>query len=165
MDDLLQRLEGMGTTGGLISLGAALILVALGIALMLLAAAGPSESTLMYAFEQDGGQSGEVHVPSPFLAISGLIAFVFALAPAVIGVRAMAGSRYPSASEVFPSMDVAAIEHALATAEETQCVCTSCRVMVPAAFSTGSCPVCASSLEYHEVESEEDARLVIAAMG
>ena len=44
------------------------------------------------------------------------------------------------------------------------CVCTHCRVQVPTEFSTGSCPVCGSSVEYHEVRNEEDAKMVISAV-
>lgn len=164
MDDLLERLEAMGTTGGLISIGLAVLLTFAGVGLLVLAYGGPSDITLLYALETTEGTAGEMHVSPRFIAIGGLVAFVFAMPLGIVGARSLMAPKYPSASEVFPSMEIAEIQSALAKATETQCVCASCRVMVPAAFSTGSCPVCASSLEYHEVRSEEDARIVIAAM-
>lgn len=165
MDGLFERLEAMGPTGGVISVGLALALTAAGIGVLAVAAMGPSDATVVYRFvEEATGQPGQVHMSSELLLISGLMMVVFAIAPAMIGARAMRGSAYPSAAEVFPPMAVTDIEAALAKADEPLCVCTNCRVMVPAAFSTGGCPVCASSVEYHEVHSEEDARMVIAAM-
>ena len=165
MDGLFERLEAMGTVGGLVAIGLALLVAAGGVGLLALAAMGPTDATVVYNFvEETTGEAGQIHVSSELLLISGMMMIVFAIAPAMIGARAMGGSAYPSASEVFPSMSVPDIEAALAKTAEPLCVCTKCRVMVPAAYSTGSCPVCASSVEYHEVQSDEDARMVIAAM-
>ena len=82
----------------------------------------------------------------------------------VVGLRLLTQRVYPPASEVFPPMSPDDIARVLRESDEVQCVCVRCRVMVPAAFSTGSCPVCASAVEYHEVDNEEDAKLVLAAM-
>jgi hypothetical protein len=82
----------------------------------------------------------------------------------MVGVRLLTRTHYPSAAEIFPPMSV---EEFIATVQE-RCgeisVCTHCRVQVPTEFSTGSCPVCGSSVEYFEVRDEEDAKMVIAAV-
>ena len=44
------------------------------------------------------------------------------------------------------------------------CACTRCRVVIEAVYSTGSCPVCASSVQYYEIDSDEDAEMVVLAM-
>ena len=156
MNDLLEQLESWGKPGGYALLSVAGMALLLGVVLFLVDV--PLESMTALSAEE----SGEWVVNFRRLAVVALIAF--ALPTAMTGVRLLTQRRYPPADEVFPPMAREDLERALRERTEVQCVCARCRVMIPAAFSTGSCPVCASSVEYHEVSTDEDAELVIAAL-
>lgn len=82
----------------------------------------------------------------------------------VLGARLLTQKEYPSPAEVFPPLPVAELVVALQSRSEDVCVCLRCRVVLPSTFSTGACPVCASSVEYHEISDDEDVRIVIAAL-
>lgn len=142
---LLDRLEHMGRQGGMIALGAAAVLVPLSAALG------------WFAVEADGWSSFGLGLPG---ALAGVMAMVLGF----WGVRLLTQRHYPSASEVFPPMEREAFTTAVRTAEEPVCACTRCRVVLDAAFSTGACPVCASSVDYYEVTSDEDAEMVVMAL-
>lgn len=163
MDDLLGSLEGLGRAGGVLALLLCALLVAAGAGMVWIAFAGPQGMELPYPFVvQDDGQL--TTTSTWFLVASAFGAIVLSMPLGFTGAQLLQRSRYPSASEVFPPMTVPQIQQALERATEIHYVCTRCRVMVPAEFSTGGCPVCASGQDYHPVESDEDARIVIAAM-
>lgn len=153
MNDLLERLEGWGRPGGSVAVG--LCLVALGIAAALV--------WTSLAPLPGGGGRGQWSVAG--LRFGAALLCALALPSGIVGVRLLTQQHYPPAHEVFPPQSVESIAHQLAERSEPLCVCSRCRVIVPAAFSTGSCPVCSSSVEYHEVDSDEDASMVLAAMG
>jgi hypothetical protein len=73
-------------------------------------------------------------------------------------------SRYPSASETFPPLHEDAFQDAVRVRERPICACVRCRVVVPSSFSTGACPVCASSVDYYDVGSDADAEMALAAL-
>ncbi|MBX2799386.1 MAG: hypothetical protein KTR31_17050 [Myxococcales bacterium] len=163
MNELLERLEAMGRPGGLLALGVAFLAAAAGAGLFWLTldpALGVEEAQRI----AEGGSGMSTRWRTRGLRFSALLTFAMALPSAFLGVRLLTQRHYPRADEVFPPMDVGAIADALSQRTEDLCVCTRCRVMVPAAFSTGACPVCASAVEYHEVQSDEDAQMVLAAM-
>ncbi len=161
MNELLEPLERMGPRGGLIMVGlAAVALLVAG----LVFAMSMDALGLGLVSDAAGRSPEQARWLQGGLRFAASMAFVVSLPLAFVGVRLLTQRQYPSASEVFPPLSVNEITEALAAREGDQCVCTRCRVMVPADFSTGSCPVCASSVEYHEVCTDEDARMVLAAL-
>lgn len=152
MNDLLEHLERWGRRGGTVAVVLCLVAV--------LVAAG-----LVWISAQplpDGVERGRWGIAG--LRFGAALLCAVALPSGLVGVRLLTQQHYPPAHEVFPPQTVEAITEQLAQRHEPLCVCSRCRVVVPAAFSTGSCPVCASSVEYHEVHSDEDASMVLAAM-
>ncbi len=150
MNDLLERLEAMGRTGGAIAVAIAVVAFALATGLLVLSFS-----------DADGEQARWTRGGVRFAAF---LLFALALPTAFVGVRLLTQTHYPPATDVFPPMTVDQIVKALAERQGDVCVCSRCRVIVPAEFSTGSCPVCASSVEYHEVHTDEDAKMVIATI-
>jgi uncharacterized paraquat-inducible protein A len=146
MNTLLERLESMGARGGALAIGLAIAAALLAVGL------GALSFTL----------TGWVTMPLRLVAALLLpLAGVFAL----IGARAVSAPTYPSAAETFPPLDATAFRDALTRRDEPVCACTRCRVVLSAAFSTGSCPVCNSGVDFYEVNTDEDAQMVLLAIG
>jgi len=150
VNDLIERLEAMGRTGGVIALSA-------GVAVLLAAVALLVVSLISGEGEQGRWTMGGVRFAA-FLLVAVALPVLF------VGARLLTQTHYPHASEVFPSLSIEELVRTLAEREGDVCVCSRCRLVVPAEFSTGSCPVCASSVEYHEVHTDEDAKMVIATI-
>lgn len=148
MFDLLDRLDRMGPSGAPIS-------VAIGLLLALLSAylVGTAQ------FGEDVGRWGALGMRSVALFTT-VMSVLFLL----MGLRHRAGPRYPDPSDVFPSLPAPDFREAMYAAPRPLCACSDCRIHVPAQFSTGSCPACSSSLNWHEVESDDDADLVCSAV-
>jgi hypothetical protein len=145
MDALLTRLEAMGRSGGWVALGLA-------------AASVPVVVGLGWAAsEADGWSAFGLGFPAALLAAAAMVL-------AFVGTRLLTQRHYPSAAEVFPPLPREAFATAVQERDEPVCACTRCRVVLSAAFSTGSCPVCASSVDYYEVTSDEDAEMVVMAL-
>jgi len=144
MNGLIERLEAMGRTGGGVALGLAggLVLVAVVLAVASIGA----EGWWLFGYR----------FPAAVLG-------AFALALSFVGVRLLTQRHYPSAAEVFPPLAPEAFALAVRQRDEPVCACSKCRVVLVAAFSTGACPVCASSVDYYEVSSDDDAEMVILA--
>ncbi|MEM6925292.1 MAG: hypothetical protein AAF602_00070 [Myxococcota bacterium] len=147
MTEWWQNLEAQGRVGGWIGLVVSLALLGGAVALAIY------PSTAGWGLWASAGPR--------FLAA---MLLVFALPGLFASARLLTAPVYPSASSVFPSLPRAEFERAVRDREEPICACSRCRVIVPAAFSTGSCPVCASSIDYQDVRNDEDADLVIAAI-
>jgi len=148
MNELIDHLQGMGRRGGFVALSiaagclpASLVLAWLGLAVM------------------DGRWlPGLVGFAAALLAVGTM---VFGL----LGLKLLTQRHYPSAAEIFPPLPPAEFETAVRQREGTVCACTRCRIVIDATFSTGSCPVCTSSVDYYEIDSDEDAEMVILAKG
>jgi len=109
--------------------------------------------------------AGSLPIGRWMVRIAGLV-FLAAAVPYVFeGARLLLERRYPSPAELFPPIAPDELIATLRALEQELCVCTRCMVTIPAEFSTGSCPVCASGIEYHQVATAEDATLVIAGIG
>lgn len=145
MNALIERLEAMGRQGGAVALGLAGVLVAVG-GVLVWASVG-AEGWWLYGYR----------FPAAILG-------AFALALVFVGVRLLTQRHYPSAAEVFPPLAKADFTAAVRERPHAVCACARCRVVLDAAFSTGSCPVCASSVDYYEVNTDEDAEMVILAL-
>jgi len=145
VEGLLDRLERMGRKGGWVALGLALALLPVVLGLGWLSAAAEGWSSFGLGF------------PGALLGAVVLVLTFF-------GVRLLTQRHYPSAAEVFPPLEREAFARAVRDRDEPVCACTRCRVVLVAAFSTGSCPVCASSVDYYEVDSAEDADMVVMAL-
>jgi len=147
MTDWWESFEGQGRLGGWVGL-----VVSLG---LLIGAGG----LIGYPIAADWGrwQGAGPQFLGAMLLVIGLPALFFS-------ARLLTAPVYPSATSVFPPLPADEIVAAVEGRTEDICVCTRCRVVVPADFSTGSCPVCASSIDYQDVRSDEDAALVIAAL-
>lgn len=142
-----EDLEGRGRAGGGLALAVSLVAIAAAVAL------------IAYPIVEGWGrwQSAGLQFTGAMLLVVGLPGLFFA-------ARLLTGPIYPSASSVFPSLDRDALVAALHGRTEDICVCTRCRVVIPADFSTGACPVCTSAVDYQDVRSDEDVALVIAAL-
>lgn len=145
VNGLLDRLERMGRQGGVVAVALALALVPVAAGLGWL------------SVDADGWASFGLGLPA---ALAGVMVMVLGF----WGVRLLTMRHYPSASEVFPPLDREAFTEAVRQRDEPVCACTRCRVVLVAAFSTGACPVCASSVDYYEISSEEDAEMVVMAL-
>ncbi len=147
MTDWWQRLEERGRVGGWIGVLASVALIGVAVAL--------------WVYPMTAGWGRWMAVGPRFVA-----AMVLAVGlPGLFGsLRLLLAPIYPSASSVFPSLSEEELVEAIRNRHEDICVCTRCRVIVPADFSTGSCPVCASAVDYQDVCSDEDADLAIAAL-
>lgn len=145
---LLERLERMGRKGAAPALVVAVLLVGGAVALIAVSfqIEDPSRWTV-------GGLRG-----AGFFA--GCLGAVFAM----LGIRLATARVYPPASEVFPSMSREAFVAGLEERTGVVCACSACRIQLPAEFSTGACPRCASTVNYYEVITDEDARMVILGM-
>lgn len=146
MNDLIERIEAMGRQGGMLSLAVAAVSIVAGSVLAYLA---------LYGVE--GLWFPGILGFGAALLIAG--AMVFGL----LGLRLLTQRHYPSAAEVFPPLPPEAFKRAVRERDEALCACTRCRVVIVATFSTGSCPVCTSSVDYYEVDSDEDAEMVVLA--
>ena len=146
---LLQRFENMGRKGAIPALGTAFLLL---IVCVVSAYVGWVNST---------GDSGWMVLGPNFLAIcAGAGVMVFAM----VGFQLLTRNTYASAEELFPSMARADFVQAIHEEPRPLCVCTRCHIHLPAQFSTGSCPRCNSSVEYYEIDSNDDAEMAIAAV-
>lgn len=92
-----------------------------------------------------------------------LVAFGVGVATMLV-VRRLQPERYPDPRTVFPPLSVEDMEQTLLERTDDLAVCTNCRVAVPQRVSTGSCPVCASSVAYVDVRDDDDVALVMAAI-
>ncbi len=150
MTDLLEKLEVMGRRGGAIAafLGVVVLGVAIGLG--------------VWTAVADPGQFGRWGTGSiRFLALLlGAVAVVYAM----VGVRLLTRNEYPAPDELFPALPLPEFVDVVRNHGGGICVCTRCRVQVPPTFSTGSCPVCASTVDYFEVRSDEDAQMVVSAV-
>jgi len=144
MNALIERLEAMGRTGGAAALGLSGALVAVAGTLAWLSVG--AEGWWLYGYR----------FPAAILA-------AFAMAITFVGVRLLTQRHYPSAAEVFPPLSPDRFAVAVRERDEPVCACARCRVVLSAAFSTGACPVCTSSVDYYEVDSDDDAEMVILA--
>jgi len=147
MTDWWQNLEGRGRAGGWMGLVLSLILIGLAMALVV--------------YPVVAGWGRWAGAGPQFI---GAMLLVLGLPALFYSARLLVAPVYPSAASVFPPLSPDEIEAAVRDRDGDICVCTRCRVVVPADFSTGSCPVCASSIEYQDVRSDDDAALVIAAL-
>ncbi len=145
MFDLIDRLERQGPAGApkALAIGAGLALVALAIAISCLTA---GEEVSRWSLIAGGGAT--------FLI--GALATMFTM----IGIRLRTGTVYPDPSVVFPSLTVVDFRDAVYSLERPLAACSNCRIHVPAAFSTGACPRCSSALDWHRIETDDDAKLV-----
>lgn len=148
MNDLIDRLQAMGRRGGW---------VALGIATGCLPAGAILTWVALYVLDGQWLPAG-VGFGASLLLVGGM---VFGL----VGIRLLTQRHYPSAAELFPPLAPRDFEAALRGRPSPVCACAKCRVVLDAAFSTGACPVCASSVDYYEVANDEDADMVILAAG
>ena len=147
MNDLIERLEAMGRRGGLIALGLALGSVLLAAALVAVSFAISGRWTL-----------GAFRFAAVLVTAGGFVL-------GMIGLRLLTQRHYPSAAEVFPPLSPTGFRDAVFRRDEPVCACTRCRVVIASAFSTGACPVCSSSVDYYEVDSDDDAEMVVLAIG
>ena len=77
------------------------------------------------------------------LLSSGLL--VVGLVAVVTGFRAGSAPKYPTPEETFPSISIIEFKAVLYAGDRPLCVCTDCLIYLPAQFSTGSCPRCATT--------------------
>ncbi len=147
MFTLIERLESMGRRGAWPALGLTAGLLAL--------AAMTAGMPLFTEFGQ--WTTRGMH----FVA---LLSGAFAMVLGMLGLRLLTAREYPSAESIFPSLEPDAFRRALQEEERPLCACARCRIHLPARFSTGSCPRCASSVDYYEIESDDDAEMVLLAM-
>ena len=146
MNDLLDHLEGMGRKGGLIALAIA-------------AVCAPSAAALVWV-----GRSLVEGVWLPGLLYFFALMLVGAtMTLGLLGIRLLTQRHYPSAAEIFPPLPKAEFEDAVRNREHPVCACTRCFIVLEATYSTGACPVCTSSVDYYEVDCDEDADMVILA--
>lgn len=94
----------------------------------------------------------------------GIFAAVMGVVYGMVGARLLTARIYPPAEEVFPSLPPDDFVQVVRTGERPMCVCTRCRIFLPAHFSTGACPRCASSVDYYEIASDDDADMVLLAV-
>ena len=144
--EILEKLETMGTRGAYAALGIAALLVLTAVAL----------AGLSFWLEGAWGTLG----------LRGL-AFASVLASmlfGMVGAKGLQPSPYGSASDAFPSMGRDEFLLTVDTADRPVCVCAACFIAIPAHFSTGSCPVCASAVDYYEINTDEDAQMIRSAI-
>jgi hypothetical protein len=146
---ILQRFENMGRKGGLPSLGVALLLIAV------------SGVSAYYGWLSDDNDS-MIRILGPnFVALSaGAGAMVFT----VLGMKLLTQVDYGDPEDLFPSLHRDDFLRALKNEQRPLCVCTRCRIHLPAQFSTGACPRCNSSVEYYEIATDEDANMARSGM-
>jgi RNA polymerase subunit RPABC4/transcription elongation factor Spt4 len=147
MNELIDRLQHMGRKGGFIALGIAVVSL-------------PGSALLAYLslFVIEGRWFPGILGFAAAMLLVGTMTF------GMLGLRLLTQTHYPSAAEIFPPLSKAEFEDAVRNREHTVCACTRCHVVLDAAYSTGACPVCASSVDYYEVDSDEDADMVILAL-
>lgn len=144
---LIDRFERMGRRGAwpALSLTAGLVLF------------GGTMAVLPWMSETGMWTTRGMH----FVALlSGALAMVFG----IVGARLLTAREYPPVDEIFPSLEPEAFLRALREEERPLCACARCLITLPARFSTGACPRCASSVDYYEVECDDDAEMVVLAM-
>jgi len=107
------------------------------------------------------GDSGWLVLGPNFLAI---LAAAGAMVFGMVGFQLLTRNTYASAEELFPSLHRDDFIRALNEEPRPLCVCTRCRIHLPAQFSTGGCPRCNSSVEYYEINTDEDASMAAAAV-
>lgn len=147
MLSLIDRLERMGRRGAWPALSVAALLVLFSGVM----AAGPLLSdTGMWT-------TRGMHFAA---LLAGALAMVFG----ILGARLLTAREYPPVDEIFPSLDPDDFLRAIREEERPLCACARCLIHLPARFSTGSCPRCASSVDYYEVECDDDAEMVVLAM-
>lgn len=149
MFDLIDRLERLGPSG-------APYAVAIGLALAIAAVTAASWTLV----------AGDEVSRWTILGMRGVAFFTgaFAMIFAMVGVRLRTGTRYPDPAEVFPSLPATEFKAAIFVEPRPLVACSSCRIHLPAAFSTGACPRCSSSLNWHQIETDDDAELVCSAV-
>lgn len=102
--------------------------------------------------------------PTRGMHLAGFLSAGFAMVFGILGARLLTAREYPPPEQVFPSLDPEDFRRAMYEEPRPFCACARCRIHIPAQFSTGACPRCESTIEYYEVESDEDAQMVLAAM-
>lgn len=144
---LLGRLEQMGRQGGMIALSISVIAGLLTLSL------------LFFSFQPEEGLWG------PGL-MRGLALLFFSLGAVfgMVGARILTARVYPSVESLFPSLSKDDFIQAVADEPRPLCVCTRCMIHLPGQFSTGSCPRCASSVDYYEITTDEDASMVLLSL-
>ncbi|MEN0064175.1 MAG: hypothetical protein AAGA48_18640 [Myxococcota bacterium] len=147
MTDWWQQLEGQGRAGGWLGLLASLTMI------------GGALAIGIYPMYVEWGRWES----AGFQFIAGLL-FVMGLPALFYSARLLTAPVYPSASSVFPSLSTEELTAVIHDRTDDICVCTRCRIVVPALYSTGSCPVCSSSIDYQDVRDDEDVKLVLAAL-
>jgi len=148
MNELIDRLSAMGRRGGFVSLGIAGGCLPVGLLLSWL-----------------GLTVIEGRWFPALVGFGGAMLLVGTMVFGLLGIRLLTMRHYPSAAEIFPPLPPLEFEAAVRARSGPVCACTRCRVVLDAAFSTGACPVCTSSVDYYEVDSDEDADMVILAVG
>jgi hypothetical protein len=146
MNELIDRLQGMGRQGGFVALGIAGACLPTSLALTWLG---------LSVFE--GRWLPGIAGFGAAMLLVGTMVF------GLLGLRLLTQRHYPSAAEIFPPLPPAEFEAALREREGPVCACARCKVVLDATFSTGACPVCTSSVDYYEVDSDEDADMVLLA--
>ncbi len=149
MITILQRFENMGRQGGLPSLGVALLLIAL------------SALSAYYGWLSEDGDSMLRILGPNFVALS---AAAGAMVFTIMGLKLLTQVDYGDPEDLFPSLHRDDFLRALKQEQRPLCVCTRCRIHLPAQFSTGGCPRCNSSVEYYEIASDEDAKMAASAI-
>jgi len=146
---ILQRIEDMGRKGAPPAIAlSCLLAIVCAMATYLAWAANEADSTWWQL------------APS-FVALSAGAASVVS---AMVGIRLLTRVDYGAPEDLFPSLHREDFLRALREETRPLCVCTRCLIHLPAQFSTGSCPRCNSSVEYYEIETDEDAKMAASAV-
>ena len=144
---LIERFERMGRRGAGPALGLAALLVLL---------------TGIMGFAPFFGAFGPWTARG--MQFTALLAGAGAMVFGILGARLLTAREYPPVEEIFPSLDPESFRRALREEERPLCACSRCLIHIPARFSTGACPRCASSVDYYEIETDDDAEMVLLAM-
>jgi len=147
--DLIDRIEKRGRAGAPIGIGLGVLLVGLAIGLLLTSFTTNSDSRWVV-----GGLRG-----GAFLAIA--LGTIFGM----VGARLLTARQYPPPEEIFPSLSADDFKAAIYIEPRPVCACAVCLIYLPAQYSSGSCPRCQSSLDWYEIATDEDADLVLSAVG
>ena len=146
---LIERFESMGRKGGVPALATALIL------LIICAASAYT------GWSNSFGDSRWMVLGPNAIAI---MAFGLSGVFAIVGAKLLTRTSYAMPEDLFPSMHRDDFLRALREEPRPVFACTRCRIHIPAQFSTGSCPRCASSVDYLEIGDDKDAEIAASAV-
>ncbi len=149
MFEFLDRIEAMGERGAYLAIGLA--------GWFLVLSVGLGAGSLWIPLD-------EYRWTAVALGAGCLLCLAASMVLGVVGAKQYSNRHYPSAAEVFPSLPRDAFIHAVHTEDRPLCVCAACLIHLPAQFSTGGCPRCASSVDYYEIVTDEDAQMVIVSL-